>query len=429
MDADGTNVRRLTHSPGQDFNAVWQSRPAGGQAVTWVKTYPGDPRWAALDAVQTGDGGYLLVGATNYSHQNSRQEDVYLVRTDAAGEIVWARAHGGDDFDRGNAVVRADDGGFVVLGETRSSGAGDWDMVLLKVDADGNELWSRTFGGPAQERGNAIQGTAGGGYILVGSTKSFGAGGSDLYVIETDDLGNEVWSQTYGSELDEEGYDVRRTSDGGLFILAQVTQGARLYTDQNPDVFLLRTDGAGNEIWSQVWEEENVAGGHVLLPTSDGNYIIAGITSSAGSESDIDFLFLKIDADGNLVWDGSISDANAIDYGTDVIETPDGGYVITGMFSGGGHGAIPLIKTDGSGQVLWTRNLVEGQGDKVGMRVFAAPGGGYVIVGSTNEYRRAFETVLIKTDGEGSTVAFSPDGSLLASDGYENQVCLWGIPR
>jgi Tol biopolymer transport system component/putative intracellular protease/amidase len=406
MNAGGTNVRRLTDSPGQDFNAVWQplsldeqgSRDAVG---AWVKTYEGDPRWAALDALVTGDGGYLLVGATNYSHQNTQQEDVYLVKTDAAGEIVWGKAYGGDDFDRGNAVIQANDGGFVILGDTESSGAGDWDMGLLKVDADGNELWSKTFGGPDQERGNAIRRTTDGGYILVGSTKSFGAGGSDLYLVKTDDLGNEVWSQTYGGELDEDGYDVHHTSDGGFFILAQVLQSASLYTDQNPDIFLLRTDGAGNEIWSQVWEEENVEGGHALLPASDGNYIVVGITSSAGSESDIDFLFLKIDAGGNLVWDRSISDANAVDYGIDVIETSDSGYLITGMFSGGGLGAIPLIKTDGSGQVLWTRNLIEGRGNKVGMRVFPASDGGYMIVGGTDEYRRGFETVLIKTDSEG----------------------------
>ena len=409
MNVDGTNVRRLTDSPGQDFNAVWQPFPPDEQGSrdavdTWVRTYEGDPVWAALDGLVTDDGGYLLIGSTNYSHRNTRQEDVYLVKTDASGEIVWARAYGGDDFDRGNAVVQAGDGGFVILGETESSGAGDWDMLLLKVDADGNELWSKTFGGPAQERGNAIRRTADGGAILVGSTKSFGAGGTDLYLVRTDDLGNEVWSTTYGGELEEEGYDAHYTEDGGLFVLAQALRSARLYTDQNPDVFLLRTDGAGNEIWSQVWEEENVEGGHALLPTSGGNYIIVGITGSAGSQSDIDFLFLEIDADGNLIWDEPISDESAVDYGTDVIETHDGGYLITGMFSGGGHGAIPLIKTNQSGQVLWSRNLIEGPGNKAGMRVLSVPDGGFVIVGNTDEYHRGFETVLIKTDSTGNVM-------------------------
>jgi dipeptidyl aminopeptidase/acylaminoacyl peptidase len=407
MNADGTNLRQLTDNPRQDFNAVWQPRPGGGAPVqgsadTWVKTYATDPVWAALDGLSTADGGYLLVGSTNYSHRNFRQEDVYLARMDLTGDIVGAKTYGGDGFDRGNAVVQADGGGFVVLGDTESSGAGDWDMLLLRVDADGTELWSKTFGGPAQERGSVLQRTADGGYILFGSTKSYGAGGSDLYLVKTDDLGNEIWSRTYGGELDEEGNDVCHTPDGGYFILAQVLQSARLYTDQNPDVFLLRIDGAGNEIWSQVWEEENVAGGHVLLPTSDGGYIIAGITSSAGSEGDIDFLFLKIDADGNLIWDRPISDGSAVDYGIDVIETSDGGYLITGMFNSGSRGAIPLIKTDNSGQIVWRRNLIEGQGNKAGMRVLNDPDGGYVIVGNTDEHRRGFETVLIKTDSEGN---------------------------
>jgi hypothetical protein len=165
---------------------------------------------------------------------------------------------------------------------------------------------------------------------------------------------------------------------------------------------LLRIDGTGNEIWSQVWEKENVEGGHVLLPTSDANYIIVGITSSAGDESSIDFLFLKVDASGNLIWDKPISDESVVDYGIDVIETAGGGYLITGMSSGSGHGAIPLIKTDENGQVLWTRNLIEGPGNKAGMRVFSTTDGGYVIVGNTDEHRRAFETVLIKTDSEGN---------------------------
>jgi Tol biopolymer transport system component len=402
MNADGSHVRRLTDSPREDFNSVWQPRPTTAQADTWVRTYAGDPVWAALDGLQTNDGGYLLVGSSNYSHQNTPREDIYLVRMDAAGDILWEKGYGSDDFDRGNAAIQADDGGFVILGETQSSGAGDWDMLLLRVDADGNELWSRTFGGPAKERGNTIQGTSDGGYILAGSTESFGAGASDLFLVRTDDLGNEVWSKTYGGESEEEANDAHVTEDGGLLILAQVLQSARLYTDQDPDVYLLRTDGAGNEIWSQVWENENVEGGHALLPTSDGNYIMVGITSSAGSESDIDFLFLKIDSDGNLLWDSSISDAGPVDYGIDVVQTLDGGYLITGMFNDGGRGAIPLIKTDSSGQILWARNLIAGPGNKAGMRVLPAPDGGFVIIGNTDEYHRGFETVLIRTDSQGN---------------------------
>lgn len=395
MNVDGSDVRRLTDSPREDFNSVWQPWPANAQGDTWIKTYAGDPRWAALDGLVTGDGGYLLVGATNYSHQNTADEDVYLVRTDAAGEIVWDRTYGGDDFDRGNAVLEAE-GGYVILGETASMGAGDWDMYLLRVDQEGNELWSSTFGGPRQERANAIRQTSDGGYILVGQTSSFGSGGADLYLVKTDELGGEVWSQTYGGEDDEEGNDVQQTPNGGFLVLAQVTHGGGVYQQQNPDVYLLRTDESGDEIWSDVWAEENVEGGHVLLPVSDGGYLIVGIEGAAGSQSDIDFLLVKIDAAGNQVWKRTPGDDRAVDYGTDAIELADGGYLLTGMFSESGRGAIPLLRTDVDGDLVWVRALAGGRGNKAGMRLLPAPDGGYLIVGVTTESGRGFETILVK---------------------------------
>jgi hypothetical protein len=346
----------------------------------------------------TSGGGYLLVGATNYSHQNTASEDIYLVKTDAVGDIIWERAYGGDDFDRGNAVLEVEDG-YVILGETASIGAGDWDMYLFQVDREGNQIWHRTLGGPRQERASAIRQTADGGYILVGRTASFGAGGTDLYLVKTDEVGGEVWSQTYGGEDDEEGNDVRQTPDGGFLVLAQVTHSAGVYHTQNPDVYLLKTDELGNQIWSQVWAEENVEGGHVLLPVADGGYLIVGIEGAAGSQSDIDFLLAKIDAAGNQLWERTLGDEGAVDYGTDAIELPGEGYLITGMSSQRGRGAVPLLKTDAAGEVVWTRTLAGGPGNKAAMRAIPGPDGGYLIVGLTDEFGRGFETILIKTAG------------------------------
>lgn len=405
MDVDGSNVQRLTNDPADDFNAVWQPLPAmTNETSTWIRTYQGDPRWAALDALLTSDGGYLMVGATNYSHQNTQQEDVYLVKTDAAGETLWAKAYGGDSFDRGNGIVETEDGGFVILGETASFGAGDWDMYLLRVDHDGSELWAQTFGGSREERANAIQRTDDGGFILTGQTASTGAGDEDLYLVRTDGQGNEVWSRTYGAERDEGGHAIHQTADGGFLILAEVSQGERVYVEENPDVMLLRTDASGNELWSRVWEEEDVEGGFALLPTSDGHYVLTGITGPEGNQTDIDFLFIKIDADGNQIWNRTLGDGDAVDYGTDAIELPDGGYLLIGMFSGGGRGAIPLIRTDLDGEIVWRRNLIESRGNKAGMKILPTPDGGYLVVGITTEFGRGFETILIKTDSEGNTV-------------------------
>ncbi|HSR35235.1 MAG TPA: DUF5050 domain-containing protein [Anaerolineae bacterium] len=403
MDADGRDIRRLTNSPRDDFNAVWQplSSPST-RPSTWVMSYEGDPTSAAFDAVPAGDGGYLLVGATNHSHRDAADEDIHLMKIDAAGQMLWEKTYGGDRFDRGKAILTSDGGKYVILAETESSGAGGRDVYLVQVDADGKQGWSHTFGGPGKERANAIRQTADGGYIVAGQTHSFGAEGGDLYLVKTDDQGDEAWSRTYGGQHGEVGYDVQQTPDGGFLVLGQVVQGEAVYVNQEPDILLLRTDGSGEELWSQVWTTDDADGGHVLLPTSDGGYLIAGITAPAGNQTAIDILLIKVDAEGNQVWNRTVGDPNAVDYGTDVIELPGGDYLLTGLFNQSGRGAIPLIRFGRDGEMVWSRTLIEGRGNKVGMRLLPVPDGGYLIVGTTDEFSHGFETILIKTDGEGN---------------------------
>ncbi len=382
-----------------------------GPVDTWIRTYEREPRGTALDAVRTPDGGYLLVGATNYSHQNTSGEDVHVMRTDSSGTMIWERSYGGEDFDRGYAVIAAADGSFVILGETRSFGAGGRDLYLIKVDSEGNETWSRTFGGPETEQAGGLQQTLDGGYVLTGRTESYGAGGGDVFLVRTDQLGDPLWSQTYGGEQSDDGRAVHETREGDFLILAEILHGEGVYTGQNPDIYLLKVDSAGNEIWSQVWAEEDMQGGYVLLPLVNGNYLITGLYAPTTSASAIDPLFLEIDGDGNMIWNRTIGDQNATDYGMDAIETSDGGFVLTGLSSRQGQGSIPLIKTDDQGEVVWRQNLVEGRGNRAGMKVFQAPDGGYVIVGGTDEGGRDFYTVLIKTDRDGNlpdTDASSP---------------------
>lgn len=406
MDADGRNVRRLTNSPGDDFNSVWQPRPARARANTWVKTYAEQPSWAALDGLVTSDGGYLLVGSTNHSHNNTAREDVYLVKTDPAGEIVWAKTFGGDKFDRGKAIMAAEEGAFVIVGETASSGAGDWDVYVVKVDQDGNEIWDKTFGGPGRERANAVQKTSDGGYVVVGGTAPAGSEAGDIYLVKVDAAGDEIWAKSYGGEYGEEGYAIYPTPDGGYFVVAELVHRAGVYTQQNPDIFLLKIDASGNQVWSQVWEEDGIQGGYALAPAADGGYVIAGFLAPPGSESEASVLFVKIDADGHKLWNKPIGGAGEFVYGTDIVGTADGGYLLTGMAQRDGQGSIPLIKTDANGDVTWTHYLIEGGGNRVGAKLLPTSDGGCFIVGSDNARSGStrFETVLIKTDNAGNVI-------------------------
>ncbi len=403
MTAGGESVRRLTNHPANDFNAVWQplATPSSGPS-TWIRTYEGDPISAAFDAVPSGDGGYLLVGATNHTHQDAADEDVHLMKIDAAGEVLWEKTYGGDRFDRGKAILPSADGGFAILAETESSGAGGRDIYLLQVDADGYQVWSQTYGGLEMERANALQQTADGGYLLLGSTESSGAGGKDVYLVKTDGAGTELWSQTYGDEVEEEGLDLVPIADGGFLVLAEKQYGEGLYTAQNPDVYLLQVDGWGTEVWSRVWEEEGVQGGFRLLSVSDGNYLMTGFFSPTGRDTDTDFLFVKIDGEGNVIWSKPLGNQGAFDYGSDVIETSDGGYLLTGVATEGPNMTAPLIKTDAKGDPLWRRDLFAGSRPRAGTKVLEAPDGGYLVVVIPFTSGRFADTAVIKTDAEGN---------------------------
>jgi WD40 repeat protein len=379
-----------------------------GPVDTWIRTYEGEPRSTALDALLTPDGGYLLVGATNYSHQNTSREDIHLMKTDASGVMIWERSYGGEDFDRGYDIIPTANGSFVILGETRSFGAGARDLYLIQVDSEGNKIWARTFGGPDMEEAGAIQQTADGGYILTGRTASYGAGGGDVFLIRTDELGHPLWSQTYGGEHSDNGCAMQETPEGDFLILAEILHGETEYTQQNPDIYLLKVDSAGNEIWSQTWAEEDAHGGYVLLPLDNGDYLITGLYAATPSPAAIDPLFLQIDGEGNIIWNRTIGDEHATDYGIDVIQTSDGGFVLTGMSSRRGQGSIPLIKTNRQGEVVWRQDLIEGRGNKAGMKVLQAPDGGFVLVGGTDEGGRGFRTVLIKTNEAGKVVENDP---------------------
>ncbi|MBN2149288.1 MAG: PD40 domain-containing protein [Anaerolineales bacterium] len=399
MDADGSNVYRLTNSPGDDFNSVWQ--PGGEeQANTWSRSYP-EATGTALDGVTTADGGYLFVGASHYSHYNTDEEDLYMMKTDARGEVLWERTLDGVRFDRGAGILPGMDGGYMILGESRSAGAGGRDIILLAVDEQGEMLWSQMYGGEQDEMAAGFQPSADG-YLLVGQTASFGAGGTDVYVIQTDALGNALWAQTYGSELDEEGYDAVALPDGGFLILGALLHAGGDYLAQNPDIYLVRTDGQGNMLWEKALEEPGVQAGFNMLPMSDGNYLITGLRSASGEPADTDPLLIQVDAMGNILWSSAIGETGVFDYAGEVYALSEGGYLVTGLAEPGGKGSIPLIRLDEEGEVMWQQIISQGSGHRAGVAILEALDGGYLIVGNASDGGRGWYTLLIKVDGDGN---------------------------
>jgi Tol biopolymer transport system component len=185
------------------------------------------------------DNGYIVVGYTN---SFGKAYQVYLVKTDANGDTLWTRTYGGASDEDGWCVDQTSpDGGYIIAGWTRSFGAGGKDLYLVKTDADGDTLWTRTYGGADDDWAMSVEQTPDGGYIMVGWTKSFGMGANDIYVIRTDASGDTLWTRTYGGPDDEFGHSVQVTADG-WYIVAGST---RYDGADSADVYLLRIEGPG----------------------------------------------------------------------------------------------------------------------------------------------------------------------------------------
>ena len=239
LPSDFTIEVRATGLLGTD-KYTWNVHYVGTIYGILNKTFGGEGGDWARSVQQTSDGGYILAGQTGSFGAGSY--DAWLIKTDANGNKVWDKTFGGSSYDEANAVQQTSDGGYILAGETYSFGTGSYDAWLIKTDANGNKVWDKTFGGISSDGAYSVQQTSDGGYILAGSTDSFGAGSSDAWLIKTDADGNKVWDKTFGGISGDVASAVQQTKDGG-YILAGYTGsfGAGVY-----DAWLIKTDAEGN---------------------------------------------------------------------------------------------------------------------------------------------------------------------------------------
>jgi len=194
--------------------------------VMWTGTYGGTENNYANCVIQTSDGGFVLAGK-------------WLVKTDELGNLEWNRTY--DGADRFSSVVEASDGGLVLAGDTRSYGAESADFWLIKTDGSGNMKWNKTYGGSRHDRAYSLIETSDGGYTLAGETRSYGAGNYDVWLVKTDGSGNLEWNRNYGGELNDRAYSLIEVSDGG-YALAGETDS---FGAGGSDFWLIKTNEQG----------------------------------------------------------------------------------------------------------------------------------------------------------------------------------------
>jgi hypothetical protein len=254
-------------------------------------TYGGNHNSGGSSVRQTTDGGFIIAGNITASAPDS--SDVYLIRTNASGETLWTRSYGGPGNNAGNSVEQTSDGGYVIAGYTTSFGAGGYDVYLLKTNSSGDTLWTRTYGGTGDDLGTSVEPTSDGGYVVAGYTTSFGAGGYDVYLIKTNSSGETLWTRTYGGTGNDAGYSVEQTSDGGYIVTGYTAPPSAA----TKDVYLIKTNASGDARWTNSYGGAGLSEGHSVRQTSDGGYIIAGYHLPSDSKYTSVYV-IKTDAGG-----------------------------------------------------------------------------------------------------------------------------------
>lgn len=388
----------------------------------FLRTLGGSDEEMAYAVVQTSDGGYIVAGWTSSNDDdvsgNHGEKDAWVVKLNEEGNVQWQKCLGGSGHDAANDVEQTKDGGYIVVGWTSSNDGdvtenrGEVDAWVVKLDREGNIQWQRCLGGSWYDRANDVEQTSDGGYIVVGSTRSTDGdvtgnhGKEDAWVVKLDASGNIQWQKCLGGSDREEAHAVEQTSDGG-YILAGWTwseDGDVSGNHGNGDAWVVKLDREGNIQWQKCLGGSDADGVYDVEQSSDGGYIVVGSTGSNdgdvegyhpgrfGIHSEGDAWVVKLDREGNIQWQRCLGGSDQ-DEAYDVEQTLDGGYILAGSTRSNdgdvserraGMGTdFWVVKLDEEGKIQWQRRL--GGFFYDGARaVEQTSDGGYIVAGWTD---------------------------------------------
>ena len=344
-DNNGFVVAGRTFSVGVGGWDSYITRMNANGDTLWFKTYGNTQYDEFQDVDTTSDGGFIAVGHT---WTNDFAGNVYVVRTDGNGTVIWSKEFGGATglSDKGYSIRETSDGGFIVCGTTATYGSGSDDVYVLKISSVGSLSWSAVIGtAGANEAGREVQQTSDGGYIVAGYTDGSGTSFYDVYLIKLNATGTVQWKKTYGGSSYDFAYTVEQTTDGG-FVLGATTNS---FGAGNWDAYLIKTDAAGILQWSKTYGMSGEDRVQCARQTSDGGYILCGRSSSFGA-GNFDATLHKTDVNGNLQWTKGFG-GGGDDQGWYVRQLSNNAYALCGYtvsFGAGVKDAL-MIRTDLTG--------------------------------------------------------------------------------
>ena len=289
----GYIVAGETGSFGARDKDIWILKLSSTGAIEWQRTYGGS-EWETDPSIQqTNDRGYIVVGHTESFGVGGA--DIWILKLSSAGDIEWQRTYGAGEQEYAPSIQQTSDGGYIVAGHTYSVGVEMWGYWILKLSPEGDIGWQKTYGWSTFDKPNSIQQTSDGGYIVIGETSSFGAGSSDIWILKLSSDGDIEWQKTYGGTSYDEALSIQQTNDGG-YIVAGSTDS---FGAGSSDVWILKLTSSGDIGWQKTYGGSGSDSASSIQQTSDGGYIVTGYIISWGAGSR-DFWVLKLSSDGDI---------------------------------------------------------------------------------------------------------------------------------
>jgi len=288
--ADGFLVVGSSTSFQQDETAAWVLRLDHEGNVIWNQTFL-EGAGSEFRFVLCLNDGFLLVGNVFLSSGNT---DGYVVRVDDEGNLSWNVTLGGEEVDKLFSAVETQDG-FVLVGLTYSFGD-DSEVWVVKIDVNGNEVWSKTYGGAMEDAGRAIAPIEGNHYFVAGYTNSMGNGDYDFLLLKIDASGNMAWNKTYGGTQSDKAYAIAETAGGCVAVGDTRSKG-----EGESDAWIIKVDVNGNLVWDKAVGGEGFDMPTCIAVSNYEGYLVGGFTFSFGN-GERDFWLFKVDDTGNLVW-------------------------------------------------------------------------------------------------------------------------------
>ena len=364
--------------------------------IEHIKTLGGSKNESAQAVTKTSDGGYAILGYTQSNDGDVRNKsnesyDYWLLKFDAKNQLQWQKTYGGSDDDRGFDLIQTSDGGFAMLGKSKSNdldvseNSGFDDFWVSKLDSNGSISWEYSYGFAGSDTPNSIIQTRDNGYLLTGVldvSASNGQGdrhaavrqrhaGGDYWAVKLNSSGVREWSNYYGGSFTDTAYDAIQTQDNGYIIIGSSDSNDVDISNSNGgyDFWVVKISNTGSLVWEKTFGGSEIDEARAITSSNDGNYLIVGDTRSddlniSQNAGAADLWLIKITPEGTLLWEKTIGGTN-FDVGRSVSKTQDNGFLISGssrssdgnLTTNKGLNDAWVLKIDSGGNIKWHKSI------------------------------------------------------------------------